>query len=255
MSASSLVSQGYGGYAGWGDTEADADFRATGGAGKRTNNSGGGGGGVPQVDPVEQARKLNEFYIQQNQPYIQNLQGQIAPTQASYGSAVAQYQSQIPNLQAQYKDVLNQITKGVGQSYAARGLSNQSPQQAIDIGNAQLPAANQQTSALNQFLNAIGQLGISGQGAVNAIQTAIGQAQAGNPSLTVQAGLQSALAPYQAQQLQAQSALANAQAQAAPYVPIPSLGVYNPLNSQLLTGYGQTTFGAGNGANTIRYTG
>ena len=34
MSAQSLVNQGYFGYSGWGDAEADADFAATGGAGK-----------------------------------------------------------------------------------------------------------------------------------------------------------------------------------------------------------------------------
>lgn len=37
MSAASLISQGYGGYAGWGDAEADADFAAGHGEGKRTS--------------------------------------------------------------------------------------------------------------------------------------------------------------------------------------------------------------------------
>lgn len=36
MTAQELVSKGFGGYQGWGDNEADADFRATGGAGKFT---------------------------------------------------------------------------------------------------------------------------------------------------------------------------------------------------------------------------
>lgn len=50
--ASDLVSKGYGGYAGWGDAEAQADFKATGGSGKWT---GGGGGGTPQVQNTQQA--------------------------------------------------------------------------------------------------------------------------------------------------------------------------------------------------------
>ena len=34
--AAQLVSQGYGGYQGWGDAEANADFNATKGSGKYT---------------------------------------------------------------------------------------------------------------------------------------------------------------------------------------------------------------------------
>jgi len=72
MSAQSLIDQGYGGYAGWGDAEADADFAATGGAGKWT---GGGGGGdnifsdyynkfAPEIDKYVQDLKdfANEDY-------------------------------------------------------------------------------------------------------------------------------------------------------------------------------------------------
>ncbi len=37
--AQQLVQMGYGGYAGWGDAEANADFNATGGSGKKTSSS------------------------------------------------------------------------------------------------------------------------------------------------------------------------------------------------------------------------
>lgn len=51
MSVQDLINQGFGGYAGWSDAEADANFAATGGAGKYTGGSGGGGGGgVTSVD-------------------------------------------------------------------------------------------------------------------------------------------------------------------------------------------------------------
>jgi hypothetical protein len=43
-----LINSGYGGYAGWGDAEAAADFNAGHGDGKLTN-AGGGGGGRPSV--------------------------------------------------------------------------------------------------------------------------------------------------------------------------------------------------------------
>lgn len=42
MSAQSLVNQGFYGYQGWGDQQADADFAATGGAGKGSSNSSNG---------------------------------------------------------------------------------------------------------------------------------------------------------------------------------------------------------------------
>lgn len=42
--AAELVAMGYGGYAGWGDPEAGADFAATGGSGKWDPGGGGGGG-------------------------------------------------------------------------------------------------------------------------------------------------------------------------------------------------------------------
>jgi hypothetical protein len=51
MTAQELVNQGYGGYAGWGDAEAEANFNATGGAGKQTGG-GSSGGGSSSVDDI-----------------------------------------------------------------------------------------------------------------------------------------------------------------------------------------------------------
>ena len=42
-----LINAGYGGYAGWGDAEANADFNATGGAGKITGGGGRSGASIP----------------------------------------------------------------------------------------------------------------------------------------------------------------------------------------------------------------
>lgn len=52
MSASSLVAQGYTGYRGWGDTEADYDFAATGGAGKGGPSSGGNSSSNGGYQPI-----------------------------------------------------------------------------------------------------------------------------------------------------------------------------------------------------------
>ena len=45
MAVADLISQGFGGYQGWGETEAMADFAATGGSGKRTSGGSTSSGG------------------------------------------------------------------------------------------------------------------------------------------------------------------------------------------------------------------
>ena len=59
-SLNELISQGYGGYAGWGENEALADYKATGGSGKYTGGSQSGGqSGVSSFnDYVTQAQNM-----------------------------------------------------------------------------------------------------------------------------------------------------------------------------------------------------
>lgn len=66
-SASELVQAGYTGYSGWGDAEANADFNATGGAGKGSPNGGGGGGvQAPDLKAIEDKvyNQLKPYYMQ-----------------------------------------------------------------------------------------------------------------------------------------------------------------------------------------------
>jgi len=81
MSAQDLVSQGYTGYAGWSDVEADADFAATQGAGKGSPNAGGGGydGGIDMS----------------NVPSVQGfVEGQFAGEDVAMNNLVAEMRSQ-----------------------------------------------------------------------------------------------------------------------------------------------------------------
>jgi hypothetical protein len=77
-SVNELISAGYGGYAGWGDAEANADFNATGGNGKQTSGGGssGGGGGVSipafTWTPAQQAAAEAEA-LKTLTPYYQKL--------------------------------------------------------------------------------------------------------------------------------------------------------------------------------------
>lgn len=66
MSASSLIAQGYGGYAGWGDAEADADFNATGGAGKLTS------GGSGMTDPMALAQQYAQSIVDAQKKQIED---------------------------------------------------------------------------------------------------------------------------------------------------------------------------------------
>lgn len=52
--AAELVAQGFGGYQGWGDAEANADFNATGGSGKWTGGGGGSSSGDMLADTYSQ---------------------------------------------------------------------------------------------------------------------------------------------------------------------------------------------------------
>lgn len=190
------------------------------------------------LDPaIEAAKKANQFQIDANAPAISAVGSSITNTQNAYGSAVGQYQSEIPNIQNQYQDILNQITKGVGASYAQRGLSNNSPQMSIDNATAQLPAANQQSNALNQFLNSIAGLQTGGAATVGNLQQILGGLQSGNPLASLQQGLSAAQLPYQNSLTQANAALANAQAAASNYIPIPNLGALNVSSGNILSPY------------------
>lgn len=61
MTVQELINAGYGGYAGWGEAEATANYNATGGAGKQTSGGGSSSGGSDGfISPEDYANKLLE---------------------------------------------------------------------------------------------------------------------------------------------------------------------------------------------------
>lgn len=72
MSAQDLVNSGFVGYQGWGDAEADADFRATGGAGKQGGGSSSGGGASLPAFNFDQAA-AEKTAMEQLRPYYEKL--------------------------------------------------------------------------------------------------------------------------------------------------------------------------------------
>jgi hypothetical protein len=57
MTVQELINQGYGGYQGWSDAAAEADFRATGGQGKRTGGGSSSSGGGFDFNFEDEAKK------------------------------------------------------------------------------------------------------------------------------------------------------------------------------------------------------
>ena len=80
--AQDLINMGYGGYAGWNDTEALADYKATGGQGKMTN----GGGSVTQAPPIDLTNIYDNLYNEQG---INDLQAQLNTQTQSFNQAVS----------------------------------------------------------------------------------------------------------------------------------------------------------------------
>lgn len=109
MSAASLVAQGYGGYAGWGDAEADADFNATGGRGKYTGSGGGGGGGggggQSAEDFVKEMLKAQEDAIKRETEFLDKYVADnpfIFDEELARRSAEAQYEPYYSELLEDY---------------------------------------------------------------------------------------------------------------------------------------------------------
>jgi len=70
---------------------------------------------VAGIDPIEQAKKLNEFYISQNQPAISSLQSSIPEVQGAYNTQASYLKGQEAPLTERYKNLIQQITDTYGQ--------------------------------------------------------------------------------------------------------------------------------------------
>lgn len=70
--AADLVAAGYGGYQGWDDASAKADFGATAGSGKKTSGGGSGNGGFQSVQ-APNLQDIEDKVYQQLKPYYMQL--------------------------------------------------------------------------------------------------------------------------------------------------------------------------------------
>lgn len=139
--ASQLVQMGYGGYQGWDDAGANADFNATGGGGKRTAGGGSSssGGGMSSINPQDAINASIKALQEANKPAVESLQASIPETSAKYAQTRQQLQASQAPLEQRYQSLLDSIK-----------------------GN-QTTAENRQTVTTN---NELGKRGISGSSGV-----------------------------------------------------------------------------------------
>jgi len=110
--ASSLVAQGFGGYAGWGDAEASADFAKTGGSGKQTGGGFGGGSSNAGVDAARAATDQIKQLLAQQKAEQEGLFNQFSDIRGG--------QEKLPSLYSRLVNESN-IPQLSGQLDAARG--------------------------------------------------------------------------------------------------------------------------------------
>src|SRR5260221_6796260 len=84
-----------------------------------TDGGGGGGGAATVEDPIKTAQRLNDFYIQQNQPTINALQGGIDPLKQKYSDLVDTIKGLRTNAE-------NSATLNTNNQLGIRGLNPQS---------------------------------------------------------------------------------------------------------------------------------
>lgn len=230
---------GYGGYQGWGDTEANADFNATGGGGKRTS----GGGGGSSLDPQASIQAAIKAMQEANKPAIESYQASIPEVQSKYQQTRQQLQAGQAPLEQRYKDLLDSIkgnqqvaenrqTLTTNNELGRRGILGSSGVAQQEITNAVNPITQQYTGltketglaredAIRGLQDQIANLTPQETGDVRAINNAIAQLSAGAGQAGVSAGLnlystnlQNDLANRQFSETQKQNEIANKLAQA-----------------------------------------
>lgn len=131
--ASELVNAGYTGYQGWGDAEANADFKATSGAGKfpQGGGSSGGGGGYTPISAPDLA-KIRTDIAGIIHPYYQKLAAQangnfdeaIKLMQADYSSGVKKAKEDFAYAEKYGTGELNNALSSLGVDFTKENESN-----------------------------------------------------------------------------------------------------------------------------------
>lgn len=135
---SDIVAKGYGGYAGWSDAAAQADFNATGGAGKKTGGATSSGGSGPYATAYNQTQSA---MMTEYNKYIDEL---ISQTNGDYNFAAKwleqQYKLALGSDDTQTASFLKTVANGLEQKVGrieydyntSSYRNNQDKMQALD---------------------------------------------------------------------------------------------------------------------------
>jgi len=225
-SKADLIRAGYKGYAGWGETEALADYRATGGSGKYD----AGGASMPgqtsaqatNIDLASQFKKAQELISQAKQPAIQSLEASKPEVAASFGQQREALATQQTNMQSRYQNLLadikgkeekaiNQTTKVTANELGARGIAPNSTFYDQSILGVQQPIQSEyagftrdigqaQSEEEASYANLAGQLTSQEVAANRDIANAIAAIQSATSQDAVNVALQELSRAQQAQQ-------------------------------------------------------
>jgi hypothetical protein len=237
-SKADLLKAGYGGYAGWGETEALADYRATGGSGKYDPSTpavkqAGGAYQSPQISGY-QPQQINwqDMLKQATEMHQQAIQPQVQALQAMPAQAESRYQQLLA-------DIKGETQKGVTQEMTRRGIPISSGM-TQDIVGQRVAAPIAQAGQIREesLANIAQQIAALQSGAMTGgINTGLSLygTQMGAAESAAQLALQQQQLQQQAQQSAAQLALQQQQLSQPNYL---TLGegqtVYDPNTGQAL---------------------
>ncbi|MBU1092535.1 hypothetical protein KJ836_02620 [Patescibacteria group bacterium] len=206
MSSSDLVSKGYGGYQGWGDAEADADYKATGGSGKFTGQSTQNSAQSFQ-DTVSRAQNM---YKEAAKPAIESLEASKPEITSSISSKTKilteKYDNLIASITGNQAKAENKQTVVTAGELGKRGIDPTSTLYGQELTNAVNPITQDYTSLSKDATSNL-QAGIQDLGDLETTQlrnvsNAIAQLQYGASSDSISTAMQL----YQQAQTNAQNA-------------------------------------------------
>lgn len=186
--AQDLVNQGYGGYQGWGDAEARADFNATSGSGKRTTST----ASSPQPSSTPQSYSdiaQQQLKLQQdaNAPAVSSLQASIPEINSSFDSQVKSQQGRKTALSDRYDALVNKLvgeqSTATSREFGRRGVPLSSglfDQTLLSQTNPIRTEVNAQKEAGLADIDAlISQLGVNKTDQLRQVANSIAQLQSG----------------------------------------------------------------------------
>src|SRR3990167_1341438 len=135
-SKASLLAAGYGGYAGWGETEALADYRATGGQGKRDPFAPSAAVAGAQPSLSELSQELTRQRIAAAGPAIESLQASLPEIGQRYEAAGARLGAEQQPLLDRYQNLIGELkgretketatqAQALAQTFGRRGLTTE----------------------------------------------------------------------------------------------------------------------------------